>query len=222
VFSSVEEMAPWIGHLLDPRPEVGGKPRAALMRSRGVLNSGDTLDYASGLVPGEERGLATLGHVAAFLGYRAAVQTRPEAATGVVVLCNRADARPSGLAGAVGAVVPGDRMEPPEPAEGADVRGPNPAPETRPVQPDEVTGFAGTFQGAELDAAWTVRPDAGGLRLHLGGVPGPILEAEAPEVLRGEGIRLRYQRDARGAVTGFRADAGRVRNLRFVKVTPGG
>jgi hypothetical protein len=140
----------------------------------------------------------------------------------VVVLCNRADARPSGLAGAVGAVVLGDRMEPPEPAEGADAREPNPAPETRPVRPDEVAGLAGTFRSAELAATWTVQPEAGGLRLHLGGVPGPMLEAEAPEVLRGGGIRLRYQRDAQGAATGFRADAGRVRNLRFEKVTPGG
>lgn len=218
VFSSVEEMVPWVAHLLEPRSEAGGGAWHDLVQDRAVLTSGDTLGYAFGLVHGTQRGLPTFGHGGAFVGYRAAVQTWPGTGTGVVVLCNRADVNPSDLADRAGAAVLADRMEP-APADEDGASGPvrPPPPETRPLAPEVATAASGAYHSRELDAVWTLRAEGDGLRLRQGRSRGPLLMGGDGDTLVAGRLVLRLERDARGAVTGFRADAGRVRNLGFVR-----
>jgi hypothetical protein len=43
------------------------------------------------------------------------------------------------------------------------------------------------------------------------------LRLSAPDTLRGESLTLRLERDAGGSISGFQVDAGRVKNLRFVR-----
>ena len=60
IFTSVEEWVAWDRNL--GAGTVGGPEWVALMHTRGVLNSGDTIPYAFGIAHGEHRGLATVGH----------------------------------------------------------------------------------------------------------------------------------------------------------------
>ncbi|HKJ03733.1 MAG TPA: serine hydrolase domain-containing protein, partial [Longimicrobiales bacterium] len=219
VFSSVEEMAPWVASLMTPNEVLGGKPWLELMRSRGVLNSGDTLDYALGLVHGEQRGLRTLGHGGAFVGYRAAVMTWPDESTGVVTLCNRADGRPGPLGQAVGAIVLADVMEPEEVATSAGDTSPvaasGSAPATVRLTAAQRSALVGAYYSPELDAVWEIRDRGDELHLSVAGRERGVLGAVSPERLMGDGVEIDVRMGPQGRAAGLEVDAGRVRNLRF-------
>jgi len=227
VFSSVEEMVPWVAGLLEPAAAPGGQAWHDLMTSRGILTSGDTLDYAFGLSHGDHRGLRTLGHGGSFVGYRAGVQTWPDAGTGVVVLCNRGDVDPMDYAAQVGEVLLEDQMGPPpeEGEEGDSGAGAGPdgeAPPTVNLSSDQRRALSGSYHSRELDAIWRIVDVDGAMRVRAGEGLDIPLQAAAPDRLFRGGLTLHFQLDGNGAASGFRADAGRVRNLDFVRVPPPG
>ncbi len=95
VFTSVEDLARWDANFYQPR--VGGEATIAKMLEQGVLNSGESIDYASGLEISEYRGLRRVTHGGAFVGYRAQLARFPDQRLSVICLCNRGDASPSRL-----------------------------------------------------------------------------------------------------------------------------
>ncbi len=226
VYSSVEEMARWAAHLLAPREEAGGARWRELVGTRGRMNDGEEIDYAFGLYYGEQRGLQTFGHGGAFVGYRADVTTWPEAGTAVVTLCNRADVDPATLGLRVGEVILADRMEPAQtPAadraagsgEGApsgEAAGGTAPPE---VSATERDALAGRYESAEVGAVWEIESIGDEVRMRVGPAGSvPVVPVER-DVWNANGILLRVQRAADGGIEGLRADAGRVRNLRFIR-----
>lgn len=81
----------------------------------------------------------------------------------------------------------------------------------------ELAAYAGSFFSEELQATFTLSVVDGVLTLRR-----PIADpAPLRPLIRDEftvpGATLRFQRDGSGAVSGFMVDAGRVRNLRFVR-----
>jgi D-aminopeptidase len=93
------------------------------------------------------------------------------------------------------------------------------------------TGLAGTYRSDEMDATWTMRPDAnGGLAID---VRGPVaatgnwrIEALAEDVVRihvpgtlwPAWLDTRVQRDGAGAVTGLKVNGGRARGVLYARV----
>ncbi len=69
-----------------------------MMTERGLLNNGDTLEYASGLMVSTHKGLKTISHGGAFVGYRTQLLRFPDQHFSVAILANRADANPSRMA----------------------------------------------------------------------------------------------------------------------------
>ncbi|MBW6537559.1 MAG: beta-lactamase family protein [Mariniphaga sp.] len=65
------------------------------MTKQGVLNNGDIIAYASGLMIGEYNGLKTIRHGGAFVGYRADILRFPEEQLTIVLFANRSDANPT-------------------------------------------------------------------------------------------------------------------------------
>lgn len=96
VCTSVEDLLLWDRNFYDPL--VGGPGFLEQMHERGVLDNGDTLDYAFGLSFGEYRGLPTVSHGGAWGGFRADLVRFPEQRFSVVCLCNVASANPGALA----------------------------------------------------------------------------------------------------------------------------
>ncbi|MEO8657347.1 MAG: serine hydrolase domain-containing protein [Bryobacteraceae bacterium] len=95
LLTTVEDLQRWDENFYNPR--VGG---AALLKQqlvRGKLNGGKELDYASGLVHGKYRGLATVDHGGADAGYRADLLRFPQQHFSVASLCNQAETNPSEL-----------------------------------------------------------------------------------------------------------------------------
>lgn len=99
VFTSVSDLAHWVGNFETPR--VGGAELRTTLETRGRLVNDSTLDYALGLIHGELDGVPVVAHGGSWGGYRAELLRVPSERYGVAVLCNREDADPSGLARAV-------------------------------------------------------------------------------------------------------------------------
>jgi hypothetical protein len=122
--------------------EVGGLDVVEEMHRRGILRSGDTIDYALGLSHGSYRGLPTVGHGGSDAGYRSQFLRFPEQETSVALLCNFPSSNPGRLATRVADIVLEDAFPSPTLADDEV--------ETDPEAPDPVTlapGDAERLQG---------------------------------------------------------------------------
>ena len=96
VLTTLEDLKKWDDNFYDPI--VGGEKFIELMLQRGKLNDGRELNYASGLVHGEYKGLKTVMHGGAYAGFRSEIMRFPEKNLSVVILGNRSDLNPTALA----------------------------------------------------------------------------------------------------------------------------
>ena len=69
----------------------------------------------------------------------------------------------------------------------------------------------------EVDATWTVRRDGDAL-IMTRPITGRVrLAPIAPDEFRAGSLGLSFARDAAGVITGFAVQAGRVRNIGFIR-----
>jgi hypothetical protein len=81
-----------------------------------------------------------------------------------------------------------------------------------PVQLEE---YAGRYHSPELQNTFTLRVVDGALTVfRRGEAPQRLQPRERDEFASGP-VTLRFQRDAAGAITGYRLDMGRIRDLLF-------
>lgn len=66
-----------------------------MMTKQGRLNNGEELSYAAGLSIGEHKGLRTISHGGAFVGFRAELIRFPDQKLSIAIFANRGDASPS-------------------------------------------------------------------------------------------------------------------------------
>ncbi|WP_449405628.1 serine hydrolase domain-containing protein [Massilia phosphatilytica] len=87
--STVGDLALWDRNFYDGR--VGGKDLIARMQATGVLNDGQPIDYASGLIVDAYRGKRIVEHGGACGGFRAQLLRFPDQRFSVIMLANGAD-----------------------------------------------------------------------------------------------------------------------------------
>ena len=210
VFTSVEDFARWVDALNEDRLGPGLK---SVLESTVPLTSGDPNPYAFGQIVGQYRGLRSVSHGGAFVGYRASITRFPEQGVSIVLACNRADASPSRMALRVADIVLADELGMVEPSgtSSGDANG-QAAPDPGPVDGPDV--YVGTYYSAELDVDYTLSVTDGVLRLTFGAGFRAEVRQVVPDHLEARGLQLRFER-MDGRVTGFEVDAGRVRNLLF-------
>jgi CubicO group peptidase (beta-lactamase class C family) len=90
---SIDDAQKWDENFYHPR--VGGAKMIGQMQKPGHLSNGKQLGYGRGLFIGAYRGLPSISHSGAWVGYRAAFDRFPSVHTSVVVLCN-SDSAPAG------------------------------------------------------------------------------------------------------------------------------
>jgi CubicO group peptidase (beta-lactamase class C family) len=108
LFTTVEDLARWDENFYSGR--VGGQGLVSQMQQKGRLNSGEDIDYASGLEMDDYRGLKTVYHDGGDAGFRSEILRFPGAHFTVITLCNASDA--GGLAHQVSEISLGPRMQP--------------------------------------------------------------------------------------------------------------
>jgi CubicO group peptidase (beta-lactamase class C family) len=137
LYSSVDDMLKWLANL--DRPVVGAKA-LAVMRTSARLTDGSPSGYGMGLETSVYRGQELVQHGGALVGYRTADWWFPKQKLGVVVLCNRGDARTGELAGRVANLFLADEMKPAT-AHAA-------APAAKPASGEDVSPYAGLYRDA--------------------------------------------------------------------------
>ncbi len=95
IFTTVEDLFLWDQNFY--QPTVGASSITHLL-SPGMLNNGNRLDYAGGLIISDYRGLKTVSHGGAFVGFRAEMIRFPEQEFTVICLANLSSIKPHQLA----------------------------------------------------------------------------------------------------------------------------
>ncbi len=106
LYTTVEDLARWQRNFYDQK--VGGPHFTELMQTRGMLNKGDTLSYAFGLVVEEDGGQLTVSHGGATPGFRCDMMRLPEHGLSVVCLCNSDQGSPGSTVREIAKIVLGD------------------------------------------------------------------------------------------------------------------
>lgn len=96
IFTTINDIKKWDDAYYNS--EVLSKSFWAMMTEQGTLNNGEKIDYASGLFIGEYKGLKTISHGGAFVGFRAEMIRFPEQHLSIAVFANRGDANPTNKA----------------------------------------------------------------------------------------------------------------------------
>jgi CubicO group peptidase (beta-lactamase class C family) len=95
VLTTVEDLARWDQNFDDGR--VGGKDLLAKMQEIGVLNNGESFNYASGLYVETYRGAKVVSHLGSVGGYASQMARFPDQHFTVVVLANSPDVSPTAM-----------------------------------------------------------------------------------------------------------------------------
>ena len=211
LFTTAGDLARWLNNF--ETAQVGGQAAIRQMRERGILNRGDTLPYAFAIVRSMHRGREAWGHSGGDAGFRSQVMHIPSERLGVVVLSNAGNANPARLATAIADVYLGESA--------AVAQAPNPQQTPPPAaswkaSADELKDFAGEYYSAELNVSYRLEARGDTLFVLQNRLGEGRLSPVEKDVFRANRT-YRFERNAAGAVTGFKLTGGRVRNLQFVR-----
>ena len=224
LFTTIEDLAKWIGNFEASTPKVGGRRVVDRLHERGVLNSGERIAYAFGQSVGQYRGLEIVSHTGSWAGYRSVLQRFPQERFAVAILANAANMNPSALGQNIADLYLRDRLAPranPGPAASGPGRGGTPSGNAgwKPTAAD-LKAYAGEYHSAELLTSYRLVVESdeliarhfrtGDRRLR----PTEIDRFQAPAF--GD---VRFVRSSSGAVEGFTANSDRIRVLRFDRVS---
>jgi len=96
IFTSIQDIKKWDDAYY--RSKVLSKKFWEMMTQQGKLNNNEELEYASGLSIKNYKGLKTVSHGGAFVGFRAELLRFPEHKFSVAIFTNRGDANPTSMA----------------------------------------------------------------------------------------------------------------------------
>jgi CubicO group peptidase (beta-lactamase class C family) len=217
VITSVDDMVRWDAMFYDPI--VGGQDLLARLHTQGLLNNGDTIDYAMGLVVDEYRGLPRVQHGGAWAGFRAYLVRFVDHHTSVALLCNRGDVNTSSLTAQVVDAVLADQLDAEsEAAETTEAAGEETGRDEPAFTPTtaQLTGLVGGYRSEELDVSWQIFSEDGEMILMRPGNEPAELRPSAQDEFTAGRLGVTLERDG-GRVTGFRVFAGRVTDILFEK-----
>jgi CubicO group peptidase (beta-lactamase class C family) len=199
-----------------------GKDLMDMLHTQGVLNSGEKIDYAFGLVVSEYKGLKVVEHGGAWVGFRAAIVRFPEQKFSVVILANLDAINPSGLAFRVADIYLADIIKAPAKVEAKKTPAIS-VPKAEPVKAlsvEELKEYAGTYVSEELlDVHYKLTVEKDMLKIEMRTLKPAPLKALAPDkfLLPSYGLNVEFVRGADGKVSGFTVSVGRAAGIAFVK-----
>jgi CubicO group peptidase (beta-lactamase class C family) len=223
VFSSVRDLLNWDENFYTGR--VGGRELIERIQTPGKLNDGSPLNYAWGLQVGKYRGARLVEHSGSLGGYRAHLMRFPEVHYSLAALCNLSTSNPGGLLRQVADRTLSARFTEPvpaspggqaAPADGGRGRGGNDGARPAASVPS-AADFAGTYYSDEVEATFTITARDGVLSLQRQSDPEPAeLLPASGGAFRFRTMTIRFEREG-SKVVALSVDAGRVRDIRFVK-----
>jgi CubicO group peptidase (beta-lactamase class C family) len=191
LFTTVEDLIKWTNNL--DTGTLGGEAVLQQVHERGILNNGEEISYAFGLVHGEHRGLRTVGHGGADAGFRTMLMRYPDQRFVVAVLSNLGGFSPDSIAREVAAVYLAEEMAEAGPEEDSA--------ETVEVDAAVLDDYTGRFQ-LEAGLLVTITRDEAQLVAEARGRPKVKLipESETTFVIREADVRVTFHREESGEV----------------------
>ena len=157
LFTTAEDLTRWIGNMLNPNL---GESFISKMHKPGILNKGDTLDYALGLGVGEYKGIKFAGHGGSDAGFRSNIRWYPEKEVGVVVLSNLASFNASQMVNKITDIIlKEDLAVDPETVEKKE------EPTFIEMSEDQLKAFEGKYTISDLGVSFNIKLDEGKLLL---------------------------------------------------------
>ncbi len=191
--------------------KVGGAQGLRQMVQRGVLNNGDTLNYAFGIEHGRFGSLALLQHSGASAGYRAMLTYIPEYEMAILMKANFAGFNGENLTRkALEILFPEAVERRTTPALAQE----QPKPDAFSIPEDQLPIYSGTYFCPELEAYYRIRVENGQLTFNQRRLGDFNLRPVAPDQFEtSSGFKLQFERDKKSRITGFRLSNSRVLRL---------
>ncbi len=217
IYSTVEDLYEWDQNFYNNRLGLKRQALVDTMKTDGKLNDGSPAGYAFALANGNYRGLRTIGHGGALAGYRAYYVQFPEVNTSFVVLGNFAQFRSAGKVFEVADILLADHLGPEEEDDDPSGEDASSEKEKEPLQLTD-SQFEGRYYSEELDTYCDLflEEDRYWVQVKYNDKV-ECAPAGGFEFSAGNYMKMRFEM-AEGNTSGFRLDAGRVRNLWFEKV----
>lgn len=216
IYTTVDDLAKWLENFR--KPSVGGVAAIQTLITPGILNNGDTLDYALGIGVGAYRGLKRYSHGGSIGGYRSSLMYFPAQDLGIIVLSNFSSAGPAGKAQAIANILLADQLAPKEEAS-AVVENTTTAAVTPEVK--GLDGLTGVYYSPELDTRYQLTRQGDQMRVQHRRHSDFSLRPVGENELQGTAYffrKVQVVRDEKGTVEGIRVSNGRVRHLWFEKI----
>jgi len=225
VFTTVEDFYLWDQNFYDNKidcpdfikkiKQIGKLNNGA---NAGNQSAGRESGYAFGLSLSAYRGLRTLGHGGAYVGFRARFMQFPDHYFSIICLANLSTINPTELCHKIADIFLDKYFtEPPKgvrqlKTEKQQGRGYNPSLK-------QLADYAGDYYSDELMVTYVLRNDKGGLIFAQKNPPIiKPLQAVSEDIFTFEDYSLKFQRDPGGKICGFHIDADRSKNIFFKKI----
>ena len=183
------------------------------IRTKGILNNGDTLDYAFGLIHGDYKGLKTIGHSGGYLGFKTDMLRFPEQRFSVIILTNFFSMKPWDLARKISDVYLADILVDPGPKENEEELSSGELDETDfDMDRQQISKFSGTFFSSELETSYYFDMKNDSLICQIRYLDPVGLKPTGPFTFKKDKwITLEFDKNYKG----FTLNTDRVKNIQF-------
>ena len=227
VQTTVEDFVLWDRNFTENRLEL--PDFTSRMEEVGTLADGQPVSspssrqpglYAFGLVLSAYRGLRTVGHGGAYVGFRAGYLRFPDQKLSLILCANIANIDPMDLCQRVADIIlENDFKEPPRRAAGSAIPpGPNDHP-PKALPSGALEAFSGDYFNDELPVTYELRVRDGSLVfVHKNAVSTDPLRGEGDDTFSCGGFRIKFNRDGGGKIKGFAIDSAQARGMLFRRI----
>lgn len=211
--STTGDLLQWLGNFY--APTAGWEDAFDLMLTRGILNKGDTLNYAFGINLGTFRSHYMIQHGGSIGGYRSMVRAFPNEALNLVVLTNFSSSNSGHLINRMSEIML--ELEPMVSTTTTRIK----PPKHHRLSKEELKSISGRYLSPELDTYYTlsVQGDTTLVASHVRHGPIPVRIISKDQLEADHPLRdIRLERDKKGRIRGMYVSNGRVRNLWLEKI----
>ena len=219
LYTSVEDLYLWDQNFYNKKLGKGGPRLINSMLTNGKLNNGNEVDYAFALRSTQYRGAITVQHGGALGGYRTQLMRFPDLHFSVIILSNLAMFNPTALAYQVADIYLEEYLMHAKSEQLAQQSrgGTSTTKKKSAISAARLREYTGKFYSDELQVTYHVFVEDGQLQVKVKYDPPVAKEYAEKDVFKGP-AEVAFQRDANDNITGFILDAGRVKNLKFIRM----
>lgn len=215
IYTTLPDLARWCNNYRDGK--LGGMAAIRQMFQRGVLNSGDSLNYGLGLETLPYRGLRRIQHTGASAGYRAAMMYFPKADIVIMVKSNYANFNSQATCERIADIILAKNF-----TQGAPIAAINRGGRAKsaPSPPGELQEYVGQYYCPDVETTYTVQIEGDslvGVHRYNGKFKIEHVDEDrfsGPSYLS----TIQFERDKDGVIRGLRVSNGRVLNLWMKKL----